>query len=425
MEPVRCNGVNTPYTAPMGSLRGFGALLLATFENRKLTPRGKVGTGFSDRERLRLVERFNPMVTKEPTLPGGESGVTWLRPELVAEVEFAEITRSGSIRQGSFVALREDKSAGEVHLDAISTTPTLENQMKVAGITITHPDRVVYPANDITKMEVARYYERVADYMVPHLMNRPLALLRAPSGISGEVFFQKSFPNHLPAQITQKPLADGTTIFYLRNTRGLISLAQLGAIEFHPWGSRMPQPEKPDQLIWDLDPDPSVPWPEVLGAAFLIRDFLAEQGLHALVKTSGGKGLHLVLFIKRTHDWASMRVFSKAIARKVAAFNPSRLVITSSKPKRKGKIFIDWMRNGEGSTCVAPWSLRARDGASVSMPVSWSEIANTTADGFTLHEPLTPPVEWIEPEPQFIPKALLRRLIGRKAPSGVQGSKTS
>ena len=150
-----------------------------------------------------------------------------------------------------------------------------------------------------------------------------------------------------------------------------------------------------------------------LGTAFLIRDFLAEQDLHALVKTSGGKGLHLVLFIKRTHDWNSMREFTKTVAREVAAFNPSRLVITSAKAKRKGKIFIDWMRNGEGSTCIAPWSLRARDGATVSMPVNWSDLATTTADGFTLHEPLSPPSEWIKPQPQLIPKALLRRLRGK------------
>lgn len=237
--------------------------------------------------------------------------------------------------------------------------------------------------------------------------------------------FQKSVPNHLPDQGTQKEHADGTTIFYVRNARGLVSLAQFGAIEFHPWGSRMPNPEKPDQLIWDLDPDPVVPWEQVLGATFLIRDFLAGQGLHALVKTSGGNGLHLVLFIKRTHDWDSMREFTKAVAREVAAFNPARLVITSPKQKRKGKIFIDWMRNGEGSTCIAPWSLRARDGEAVSMPVNWSDLATTAADGFTLHEPLGPPAEWIEPEPQLIPKALLRRLIGKKMPSGVRGATKS
>lgn len=402
------------YTAPKGSLRGFGALLLASFENGKLISRGKVGTGFSDRERLRLVEHFKPLVTQEPSLSAAGSDVTWLRPELVAEIEFAEITRDGAIRQGSFLALREDKSAEAVHLDAFTTTSDHDDNMKVCGIPITHPDRIVYPADDITKMEVARYYERIGDYMLPHVANRPLALLRAPSGISGDMFFQKSFPNYLPDHLTQKNLADGTTVFYLRNIRGLISLAQFGAIEFHPWGSRMPRPEKPDQLIWDLDPDPTVPWPEVLGAAFLIRDFLASHGLHILVKTSGGKGLHLVLFINRTHDWEAMRRFTKFVAREVAAFNPSRFVITSSKAKRKGKIFIDWMRNGEGSTCIAPWSLRARDGAAVSMPVNWSDLATVTAAGFTIHEPLSPPDEWTTPEPQLVPKALLRSLAGEK-----------
>lgn len=286
--------------------------------------------------------------------------------------------------------------------------------MNVCGIPITHPERIVYPADRISKIEVARYYERVGEYILPHLANRPLALLRAPSGIAGEMFFQKSFPNYLPAHLNQKNLVDGTTIFYLRNIRGLISLAQFGAIEFHPWGSRMPRPDKPDLLIWDLDPDPTVPWPEVLGAAFLIRDFLSGHGLHPLVKTSGGKGLHLILFIKRTHDWESMREFTKAVAREVAASNPSRLVITSSKQKRKGKIFIDWMRNGEGSTCIAPWSLRARDGAAVSMPVNWCDLATVTAAGFTIHEPLCPPDEWTAPEPQLVSKPLLRTLASAK-----------
>ncbi len=402
------------YTAPKGSLRGFGALLLASFEKGKLIPRGKVGTGFTQRERLRLVRRFEPLVTDQPTLPTTEPRVTWLRPELVAEIEFAEITRDGAIRQGGFLGLREDKSAGAVHLDPVPTTHPSDETMKVRGIPITHPDRIVYPADGITKMEVARYYDRIGEHILPHLADRPLALLRAPSGIGGDMFFQKSFPNHLPDHVTQKELADGTTIFYLRDVRGLVSLAQFGAIEFHPWGSRMPRPEKPDQLIWDLDPDTAVPWPEVLGAAFLIRDFLADHGLHLLVKTSGGKGLHLVLFIKRTHDWESMREFTKAVAREVAAFNPSRFVITSSKKKRKGKIFIDWMRNGEGSTCIAPWSLRARDGAAVSMPVNWSDLATATAAGFTLHEPLTPPDEWADPRPQLVPKALLRQITGTR-----------
>lgn len=370
---------------------------MASYENGKLIPRGKVGTGFPEKERERLLKAFAPLRTSEATLSVREPGATWLKPKLVAEVEFAEITRDGSIRQGSFVGMREDKKAPEVHLEGVQQAAADSKGSKVAGMVISHPDRVVYPADGITKLEVARHYERVGEWMLPHLAKRPLAVIRAPSGITGELFFQKAFTTHVPPHVHQSTLADGTEIFEVRDVKGIVALAQFGVIEFHPWGSQTAKVEQPDTLIWDLDPSPELPWKEVLGAAVLLRDYLRELGLQPLVKTSGGKGLHLVVKIRRNHGWDTLREFTKALSREVAAFNPGKFLISSTKAKRTGKIFIDWMRNGRGATCIAPWSLRARPGAPVSMPVNWSELLQADNASFTIREPLVPPSDWKKP----------------------------
>jgi len=398
------------FTAPKGSLADFGALILASFEHDMLIPRGKVGTGFSAETRERLIKRFKPLITLAAAFPSDEKEVTWLKPQLVAEIEFAEITRDGSIRQGSFIALREDKLASDVHLDSVQTTAADSKDVKVAGIAISHPERMVYPADEVTKLEVVRYYERVGENMLPYVAGRPLAVLRGPDGIEGDLFFQKSFNSHLPKHVFQTELADGTSVFYIKKTDGLVALAQFGVIEFHPWGARLADPERPDLLIWDLDPDPSVPWPEVQGTAVLLRDYLADLGLETLIKTSGGKGLHIVLHLKRKHEWDPMREFAKAVAQELVTFNPKRLISTATKAKRTGKIYIDWMRNGRGSTCIAPWALRARQGAAVSMPVNWGDIVQSTAAAFTIRDAPAVPSEWLKPEPQTITVAALRKL---------------
>jgi bifunctional non-homologous end joining protein LigD len=397
------------YTPPKSSLPAFSSLVLATYENGKLIPRGRVGTGFSENDRREYLVLFRPLeTTKAPFETDGE--VVWLKPKLVAEVEFAEFTRDGSVRQASFVALREDKPAEQVHMDAVQTSTIGDMASKVAGIAISHPDRLVFPSDGVAKLEVAEYHERVGEWMLPFVCNRPLAILRAPGGISGELFFQKSFNTHVPEAVHQAKLSGGDEIFYVKDVKGLVALAQFGAIEFHPWGAPLPTAEKPDFLTWDLDPDETVPWNEVLGAALLLRDFLAEHGLSAMVKTSGGKGLHIMLHIKRTHEWDVMKAFTKAVAGGVAAFNPKRFTITSSKSKRAGKIYIDWMRNGRGATCVAPWGLRARPGATVSMPIQWDQLHGITAGGFNIHEPSLRPTEWVKHKPQTISTKVLRDL---------------
>ena len=231
-----------------------------------------------------------------------------------------------------------------------------------------------------------------------------------PGGITGELFFQKSFSARVPEAVHQTKLPDGDEIFYVKDVKGLVSLAQFSALEFHPWGASLKNVEKPDFLIWDLDPEESVPWIEVLGAALLLRDYLAERGLQTVVKTSGGKGLHIVLHLKPKHDWSIMKPFTKAVASAVAAFNPRRFTITSTKSKRTGRIYIDWMRNGRGATCIAPWALRARRGATVSMPIQWEQLPGLDKAGFTIHEPPEIPEEWQNIRPQTISMALLRDL---------------
>ena len=397
------------YTEPRNSCPAFGALVLGSMENGKLIPRGKVGTGFSEESRRSLLKQMSPRKIARGPFPA-EKGVTWIKPELVAEIEFAELTREGSIRQGSFISLREDKPAADVHLDAVEKASANGKGTTVAGIEITHPERVVYPQDAITKLEVARYYERVGDLILPHLKDRPLALLRAPDGIGGDMFFQKSFKAHVPPHVKMRTLDDGTEVISLKTLKGLISLVQFGAIEIHPWGANLSKPDKPDQIIWDLDPDKTVPWKEVLGAAFLLRDFLAGHNLETRVKTSGGKGLHVVLHLKRQHAWDLMKPFAKAVAAAVAEQNPRRFTITSSIKKRGGKIYIDWLRNGRGATCIAPWGLRARQGAPVSMPLDWDELAGLEAQGFTIREPAKTPADWQEIVPQSVPKALLKEL---------------
>jgi len=397
------------YTPPKSSLPAFSSLVLGTYENGKLIPRGKVGTGFSEKDRWEYLELFKKITTKRAAFEIPDD-VVWLKPSLVAEVEFAEITRDGSVRQASFVALRGDKAAADVHMDAVQSATTDPKGNKVAGIVITNPDRLVFPGDGVPKIEVAKYYERVGELMMPFVANRPLALLRAPGGITGELFFQKSFTTHVPEGVEQGQLPDGSEIFYVKKPQGLVSLAQFGAIEFHPWGSPLKNVEKPDFLTWDLDPEESVPWKEVLGAALLLHDYLANHGLTTVVKTSGGKGLHIMLNLKPKHDWDILKPFTKAVASAVAEFNPRRFTVTSSKSKRTGKIYIDWMRNGRGATCIAPWALRARPGATVSMPINWKQLPELGKAGFTIHEPPEQPAEWMNLKPQTIPVAFLREL---------------
>jgi bifunctional non-homologous end joining protein LigD len=259
----------------------------------------------------------------------------------------------------------------------------------VAGVELSHPDRVLYPEQGITKRDLARYYAEVARWMLPHVIGRPLALVRCPEGRQRVCFYQKHWRGPPPPGVNTVPLreAGGAVRDYtwVDSVQGLIALVQHGVLEFHVWGARLDRLERPDRMVFDLDPSPEVPWRLVREAARDLRALLAEQSLGSWVKTTGGKGLHLVVPLDRHQDWRTVAGFARAMAERLVARRPDRYLARARKAERKGKIFVDWLRNTRGATAIAPWSTRARAGAPVSAPVAWEDLGRVRSGGqFTL-----------------------------------------
>ncbi len=251
--------------------------------------------------------------------------------------------------------------------------------MEIEDITISHPDRVVYPAAKYTKSDLAQYYADVADWMLPHVKDRPLSLLRCPQGQGGQCFYQKHWTTKLPAglglvDIEEENDESGPYVF-VKDARGLVALVQYGVMELHLWGARADKVDRPDRIVFDLDPDEAVGWPEIMDTALQVRSLLADCKLESWLKTSGGKGLHVVVPIARRVSWDDVRDFARLVSARLMHDSPDRIVDVASKAARKGKIYIDYLRNGKGSTAIAPWSSRAREGAPISLPVSWEDSA--------------------------------------------------
>jgi bifunctional non-homologous end joining protein LigD len=394
------------FTEPEGTRAGFGALLLAYHTPKgKLVYAGRVGTGFSDkvlaalRARLDALERKQPPVTLPPDLP--PRGIHWVKPELVAEVSFAQWTGDGILFHASFLGLREDKPAKEVVLVPAATaaaasappqrpSPAIgrDGAALVGGVRVTHAERVVYPELGITKLAVAQYYEDVAERMLPHIAHRPLSLLRCPDGIAGQRFFQKhlasgGYPGIKQVSVAGKRGAEDHVM--IEDAAGLIALVQMGVLEIHPWGSTAAQVEKPDRLIFDLDPDEGLAWPRVVEGALAVRQALEHLGLRSFAKTTGGKGLHVVVPIKPALDWDAAKEFTRGLVAALAAAAPERYTASVAKASRRGRIFIDYLRNGRGATAVAAYSTRARPGATVSAPLTWAEVeSGIRSDRFSL-----------------------------------------
>lgn len=248
----------------------------------------------------------------------------------------------------------------------------------VAGIRLTHPDRVLYPDQGLTKAELAQFYADIADWILPHVVNRPLTIVRCPGGSQGQCFYQKNVSEGLPEAIhgvfIEGKETDRTYIS-IKDVKGLVSLVQIGVLEIHPWGSRIDKLERPDRMVFDLDPGEGVSYPDVVAAAFKLRDILVALGFRSFVKTSGGKGLHIVVPLERRSGWEEMKSFSKAVADEMVKLEPDKYIATMSKAKRKGKIFIDYLRNNRDATTVAAYSTRARKGAPVSAPITWDELS--------------------------------------------------
>jgi len=377
------------YTAPKGSRTGFGALLMARVDKGVLVYAGRVGTGYDDAMLKSLLARLQPLhsdrapVELPAHVPFKARDVHWVKPQLVAEVAFRGWGKEGLLRQAAFKRLREDKDMAALQTDPGDGAGT---------VTITHPERVVYPKDGITKGQVADYYRRVAPLLLPELAGRPLSLVRCPDGADGQCFFQKHYAPSLGKAVHAVPLKQksGTEDYlYVEDIDGVLALVQMNALELHPWGSTVAAPEQPDRLVFDLDPGPGVSWPQVKDAARQIRANLRATGLESFVRLSGGKGLHVVVPIDPGPSWDTVKTFCEAFANAMAQQQPERYIATMSKAKREQKIFIDWLRNGRGSTSVCSWSLRAREHATVAMPLRWEELGKVDSPGqFTLDKAL-------------------------------------
>ena len=398
------------FTDPEGSRSGFGALLLAVNEGKDLVYAGKVGTGFNAktltdlRKKLGKLERETPAFKKAPR--GAEARRShWVEPKLVAEVAFTEWTEDGILRHPVFQGLREDKSPGEVVREVAQPTEKVEKKAvkmiakktakkkgdtpplgperdpegitEIAGVKITNPDRVLYPEQGLTKRELALFYERIQAWILPHLQNRPLTLVRCPSGQGKQCFYQKHVNEQFPASIKRVQVEEGgAAVPYgaVDSLTGLIYLVQMGVLELHIWGSHIDDIEKPDYIVFDLDPDEGLSWERVVEGTLTVREKLEGLGLRTWLKTTGGKGLHVCVPITRRGEWDEVKAFTKAVVESIVADEPGRYTSKLPKASRKGKIFIDYLRNGRGATSIGAYSTRARTGAPVSTPLFWEEL---------------------------------------------------
>ncbi|MDQ7095724.1 DNA ligase D [Desulfosporosinus sp. PR] len=433
------------YTLSEKKTGGVSSLLLGVYESGELVYAGRAGTGLSEADQKELEEKFAGLKRKEPPFqlapkPRSREEITWLEPELVAEIKFAEWTADDLLRQASFKGLRKDKNPRDIkreNLDEDKVAMDKGNMDKVAmdgaamdgvnmeranmgraleelkpqaavkerrgiveintdaivieGIKISNPDKVIFGDSEITKGDVIRYYAQVAERMLPYVSRRILSIVRCPKGIAQSCFYKKH-PGPGSKGIVTIPVAssDGETedYFYIEDTPGLIGEAQMGTLEFHIWGSRVDELEKPDMMVFDLDPDEGMDLGRVRQGVRDIRDILAELSLNSYLKTSGGKGYHVVVPLKPAVTWDGFHDFARRVAEVMEQKWPDRYTSNVRKAKRTDKIFIDWIRNGRGATSIAPYSLRARKGAGVSMPIAWDELDTVAPDGVNMAEAL-------------------------------------
>ena len=432
----------------------LGALLVGFHDDGKLVYAGKVGSGFSAsflgdlQQRLQARRRDSSPFEGGPAEPSRE--VQWVEPDLVAQVEFTEWTDEGRMRQPVFLGLRDDREARHVVRErpgtvegggvdtvaagrpwealrqhATRTRATSGDEVvDLLGVRLTHPDRVYFPDLGFTKLDLALYYVTIADAVLPYLDGRPLTLVRCPDGIGGESFYQKHAGFWTPPQIRRFPSpGKSEEHLFVDSVPGLVALAQAGILEVHPWNSRVSRLEEPDQVIFDLDPDEALPFSRVSAAARRVRSLLAERGLESFVKTTGGKGLHVCVPLE-PRGWEELEEFSRAVALRLARDEPSMFTANMAKAQRKGKVFVDYLRNVRGANAVGAFSTRARASAPVSVPVDWDELDRLSGPAdFTVAEvPLRllgfGPGRAVDPWARYfelkqrVPESLTRELLG-------------
>jgi len=379
--------------------RPFASLLLGEYVDGELVYRGRVGTGFSEdlmadlSAKMKRLERKTPPFADMPS--DAKRGAVFVTPDLVGQIAYTELTSDGHLRHPSFLGLREDKPAEEVtsEKDKVKEAEPAKSSKSsangsssggtIAGVKLSSPDKVLYPDQGVTKRDLAEYYAEIAEHMLPHIKDRPVSLVRCPSGRTGSCFFQKHHnagtPDHMAAvTITEKDGDEGDYLL-LGSQKALVSAAQIGALELHIWGARKDIIEKPDRIVFDLDPDEGKDFEDVKKAAQDIRDLLAAADLQTFPMLTGGKGVHVVIPVERRHDWTTVKGFASGFAKRLAQEDPARFTATMSKAKRKGKIFIDWLRNERGATAICPYSTRARKDAPVATPLTWDELARASS----------------------------------------------
>ncbi|HEY4114267.1 MAG TPA: DNA ligase D [Rhizomicrobium sp.] len=392
-----------------GDANTLRSLLVGAFQNGEFVYMGRVGTGYNQRSagellrKLKLIEVPKPAFAKSKPVPRAR-GIHWVEPKVVAEIEFSNITTDGILRQASYKGIREDKSARNVTIEPQPAAEEPKQMPKakaktiaqpksasvvgkrdtvIAGITITNSQKVLWPATAstpaITKLDLARYYEAAAQRILPHIAGRPLSMVRAPDGIEGEHFFQRHPMAGLDKYITAMHVPGRKETYVSVDTpEGMVAMAQVAVLEFHPWGSKPGEPDTPQRLIFDLDPAPDVDFDTVIDAAKDMRKRLESLGMTAFVKTTGGKGIHAATAIRGTPKnpvaWADAKNFSRDVCLAMERDEPDRYVTNMSKKVRGGKIFLDFLRNDRMATAVGAWSPRARPGAHISMPLPWSKL---------------------------------------------------
>lgn len=444
------------WTEPSDGRASIGALLVGYWDEDRLVYCGKVGSGFAERPVADLLRRLQARTRRD--CPFRErpaelrQGVTWVEPDLVAQVEFTEWTDEGRMRQPVFHGLRDDKDPRHVVKEQPGTVegggvePVSagrpwealrrhaaktrdqggEEIVDLLGVRLTHPDRVYYPDLGFTKLDLALFYVAIADAVLPHLEDRPLTLVRCPDGLGGETFYQKHPGFWTPPQV-RRFVVPGKSEEYLfvDSVPGLVALAQVGILEIHPWNARASKLEEPDQVVFDLDPDEALPFSRTAAAARRVREFLEELGFESFVKTTGGKGLHVCVPLAAVHPWDALVEFTRAVAVRLAADEPSLFTANMAKSARKGKVYVDYLRNVRGANAVGAFSTRAKERAPVSVPLGWDEIdrLSGSTDWTVAEVPrrvlASPPGRATDPWARYrklkqkVPASLVRKLASR------------
>jgi bifunctional non-homologous end joining protein LigD len=401
------------FTDPEGGRIGLGALLLGYYDpSQTLRYAGRVGTGFNTVQLEEMRRRLGALSSTRPTVPlpkdAPHKGVHWVEPSLVAEIRFAGWTADTILRHASFVGLREDKDAREVVHDPKANPPmsaeegnskaepaapivgerARDGSLIFAGVRLTHPERVLFADAALTKLDLAHYYAAIGDWALPHLAHRPLTLVRSPGGEGKKSFYQKHLGPGAPDALTRFEIEGEEGIKsapVVENVAGLVALAQMDVLEIHPWGATIDNIETPDRVTFDLDPDAGLPWSRVTEAALAVREALSGIGLASFVKTTGGKGLHVVVPLVPKLGWEAVKAFSRWVAERLVELTPAQFTANQALRARQGRIYIDYLRNGRGATAVGAYSPRARPGAPVSTPLSWNEVEEgQRPDAFTV-----------------------------------------